>query len=404
MAGELCGRKADMTLITGRVEGEKIYILGDTQLTFHNQKKANPFVEGCLKQYLISDHLALGFAGVREHFEQVLPEFLNCQSGQEIVERALDAQSEGSNFDLLVGEVGYDKIRFVRDGVLSEREAGYIGDSEAFNAFQTAYHDFSEAHLQAEMGRVQFQILKLPEPVTEGDIYSRLFSSLKKVIWDTNISGVGGLVVPLCTDDGRFQYLNYADVTSDPLNIENFGDEPKSIEFGTAAGGGYSVEFSDDTPYGGQGRNVGLYFLQGGFGVVFPPNEQGLRNAELVRAKNPAFWVLNTGKKLGHAVASGYLTEDHCGIAGEELLQAERYQDALFCYELRKDSKTLKDRPVVYDRYLSGYATAMFNCGRAFEAVDILATQTEKHPDFKRCKDLLNQMLQACDYRKLPGD
>ena len=76
-----------MTLIIARVDGEKLYMLGDTELTFHNRQQANPFVEGCLKQYLVDDHLAVGFAGVREHFEKVLPEFLGCQTGQDIVDR-----------------------------------------------------------------------------------------------------------------------------------------------------------------------------------------------------------------------------------------------------------------------------------------------------------------------------
>ncbi len=388
-----------MTLIVGRVSGGKVYILGDTELTFHNKQKVNPFVEGCLKQYLVSDRLAIGFAGVREHFEQVLPALLDCRSGQELVECALNAQAEGLNFDLLVGEVGYEKIRFAKNGALSESEAGYLGSAEAFNAFQTYYHDLSGSRLEAETGRASIQVLKLPEPVTDGDTYHRLFASFKNVIWDSEATGVGGLIVSLCTDGGRFRYLHYADVTSDPLRIEDFGEEPKTIEFGTAAGGGYSVEFGDDTPYGGEGRNVGLYFLQGGFGVVFPPNENGFRNAQLVRAKNPAFWVLETSKRLGHGISSMYMSEDHCGMVGEELLQAGRYADALRCYELRKDSKSLPDRPKVYDRYVAGYATAMFNCGRPFEAIDMLATHLEKHRQSPYCERMMEKMLRAGENR-----
>ncbi len=368
-------------------------MLGDTELTFHNQKKANPFVEGCLKQYLIKDDLAIGFAGVKEHFEQTLPRFLDCLNGYEVVKIAVDAQSSGLDFDLMIGEIGYEKIRFVRNGVVSEAEAGYIGSHEAFDAFQRIYHETSlDNQLQLELGRAQIQILKLPEPLTDNEIYSRLFNSLKSVIWDTNILGVGGMIIPLCVNNGKFQYMNYADVSSDPLNAEDFTDEPKTIEFGTVAEGGYSVEFCDDTPYGGQGKNIGFYFLQGGFGVLFPANKNGFRNTELVKAGNPAFWVLETNKRLGNGIGSMYLSVDYCGIAGEELLNSEKYQDALFCYEIVKDLKTLEGRPSVYDRYIAGYATAKFNCGKHQEAIAMLQAQVNKQ-DISPCStDILQKI------------
>lgn len=273
---------------------------------------------------------------------------------------------------------------------------GFIGDSEAFNAFQGYYHNYTQQDgAQNEVGRATLQILKIPEPVKENDIYSSMYLALKQVIWDVNIPSVGGVIVPLCTDQGRFQYLVYADVVSDILNIDNFRYEPTPIEFGTAQGGGYSVEFCDDSPYGGEGKNVGLYFLQGGFGVVFPTGENGFRTAELIKAKNPAYWVLETTKRLGHGIWTGYLSEDHCGIAGEELLKEGKEQDALFCYELRKDSKALIERPAVYDRYLAGYATAMFNCGMQDEAITILKTHIKTGMTSKRCKDMLGKMQGA---------
>lgn len=382
-----------MTLIIGRVKDGKVYMLGDTELTFHNQKKANPFIEGCLKQYLIQDDLAISFAGVKEHFEQTLPRFLDCLNGNDVVKVAVDAQSSGLDFDLMIGEIGYEKIRFVKNGMASEAEAGYIGSHEAFDAFQRIYHETSlESQLQIEIGRAQIQILQLPEPLTDNEIYSRLFNSLKSVIWDTSIAGVGGMIIPLCTHNGKFQYMHYADISSDPLNVEDFTDEPKAIEFGTAAEGGYSVEFCNDTPHGGRGKNTGFYFLQGGFGIIFPANVDGFRNAELVKAGNPAFWVLETNQRLGNGIGTGYLSIDHCGIAGEELLKSEKYQDALFCYEIVKDLKALNERPSVYDRYIAGYATAMFNCGKHQEAITMLQTQVNQQNVSPCSMDILQKI------------
>lgn len=382
-----------MTLVIGRVKNGKIYIFGDTELTFYYKERTNPFVEGCLKQYIVTDKLAVAFSGVKEHFETVCDQLFECRDSNEIVEIALESQSTGLEYNLLIGEVGYAKIRLVRDGKLYEAEAGYIGDSEAFNAFQKFYHASSDSSLSVpELGRGHIKFLRLPEPIFENEIYFRLYQCFKQVIWDNQITGVGGLIVPLCTDKGKFRYINYADVVSDPLKIEEFQDEPKPIKFGTAGGGGYSVEFCDDTPYGGEGREVGYYFLQGGFGVVFPRNEKGFRNAEIIRAKNPAYWVLETNKKLGHGIGSGFLREDHCGIAGEELMRKDRFRDALFCYELRKDSKTLKDRPAVRDRYMVGFATALFNCGKASEAISILQFEIRDNKNSPRCGEMLIKM------------
>ncbi len=382
-----------MTLIIGRVKDGKIYMLGDTELTFYNQKQANPFIKGCLKQYLIKDDLAIGFAGVKEDFEQTLPRFLNCLNGHDVVNIAIEAQSSGLDFDLMIGEIGYEKIRFVKNGIVSEAEVGYIGSHEAFNAFQRIYHqDPSENQLQLEIGRAQIKILQLPEPPTDNEIYSRLFNSLKSVIWDTNISGVGGVIIPLCVSNGKFQYMSYADVNSDPLNIEDFTDEPKPIEFGTAEKGGYSVEFCDDNPYGGQGKNIGFYFLQGGFGIVFPENTNSFRNAELIKASSPAFWVLETHNRLGNGIGSFYISADHCGMAGEASMNLEKYQDALFCYEIVKDLKTMEGRPDIYDRYIAGYATAMYNCGRHQEAIAMLQAQVSQQNVSPFSIDMLQRM------------
>jgi hypothetical protein len=179
-------------------------------------------------------------------------------------------------------------------------------------------------------------------------------------------------------------------------NITEFKDTPKAITFGTAEKGGYSVEFSDDTPYGGQGRNIGYYFLQGGFGVIFQARQSNLKVPQIIRAENPAYWVLETKKLLGHGLGSGYLSADHCGMAGEALLREGKAEDALFCYELRKDDRSLTDNPALQDRYISGYATAMFNCGdinQRISAIRILEQFIETHSIASSCKNVLEKII-----------
>lgn len=154
-------------------------------------------------------------------------------------------------------------------------------------------------------------------------------------------------------------------------------------------------ELCDASPHGGSCRDIGFYFLQGGFGVIFPPNSNELRRPRIVKAENPAFWVLNTSKEYGHGVASGYMTPDHCGIADESLMQNQNWKDALFCYELGKNAKGLKERPAVFDRFMSGYSVAMFNTGRQSEAIALLESLLSENTSLPLCGEYLYKLRQV---------
>ncbi len=67
-------------------------MLGDTALTFHDLRKANPFIEGCLKQYIITDKLAIAFAGNTSAFEAVCPKLFLALNADEIINIAVEAQ------------------------------------------------------------------------------------------------------------------------------------------------------------------------------------------------------------------------------------------------------------------------------------------------------------------------
>lgn len=383
-----------MTLIVARRHREKTYIFGDTELTFFNQENKNPFVDGCLKQYKISEDFAVAFAGVREHFELFSKEVLSCPDPFEIARIAQGAQKSEKDFELLVAHNSLSTFLIIKNGEISENTAGFIGSHEAFVAFQKYFHsEYRPPPVTPEPGKAVIQILRLPEPISEDDIYQKLYISLKQVIWDENVKGVGGVIVPLCTDKGKFQFINYADIVTDPLKLEDFSSEPKPIKFGTPESGGYAVEFLDNSPLGGDGTEVGYYFLQGGFGVIFPENQNRFRNAKVIKASNPAFWALETQKILGKGIASQFISPDHCGIAGEKFLKENRFQEALFCYELEKNSKQFQGRDKIKDRYYAGFAKAVFNCGDISRAIEIVRGEIERNKNAVRCKEMLEQFL-----------
>jgi hypothetical protein len=384
-----------MTLIIGRVVNEKIYIFGDTALTYNNFRKANPFSEGCLKQYMVTDKLAIAFADDSQDFEDICQKLFSASNACELINIAINAQKSGKNFELLIGEVGYKNIRTVKEGIVNEAPSGYIGDKVGFESFQKYFHAPTNCVITNPPDRAAIQILRYPEPIIEDEIYGRFYEALKQVILDERVPSVGGLIIPLCTDNGKFCYINYVDITSDPVSLSEFKAGLTVIEFGTPAKGGYSVEFCNDIPYDGQGNNIGYYFLQGGFGIAFPPTQTGFRIPKIVPAENPAYWILETKKLLGYGIGCGFLTADHCAIAGEKLLQQDKAEDALFCYELRKNDKSLTHRPALQDRYVSGHATAMFNCDTSQQtaAIQMLEEFINTHSIALSCKRQLQRML-----------
>ncbi len=384
-----------MSLIIGRANKGNVIILGDTKLTFYNNKNSNPYVDGCLKVYSVNDTLAFGFAGTVEHFEIALEELLQCKSPDEIANVALKLKSEKHlDFDLLIGEAGNDYLTLLKGKQITKQIVGYIGDKDAYEKYQSNFNSNNGA-IPPEEGRASIQISRQPEPLWENEIYSKMFHAFKNTITNAKIPSVGGISVPLCTDKGKFRYMNYVDIISDPLDLSQFSDKPKVIEFGTAEYGSFSVEFSDTSPHGGSPKDIGFYFLQGGFGLIFCENKNMLKKPKVILAKNPAYWVLNSSFEYGSGVASGYATPDHCGIAGEQLLTTGNWKDALFCYELGKDDKSLPNRPAVYDRFMSGYAVALFNCGKTIEALKTLETAIAANSISPRCGEYLAKIQSA---------
>ena len=214
-----------------------------------------------------------------------------------------------------------------------------------------------------------------------------MFSAFKKVILDTGIQSVGGMIIPLCSNKRKFEYLEYSDVISDPIDLEQITNIPKTINFGTAETGAFSIDFSSNITTGGDGKEIGMYFLQGKFGICFPRGKNSFRNAHIIEAETPAFWFLNTNKKLGSSIRAMCMSFDHCGLAGEALLKEKNYKDALYCYEQYSDREKLKHiKPQLIDRYFAGYSVALFNSGKKAEALKVLESEIEINQFSILCK------------------
>lgn len=376
-----------MTLVVGRVVQGKTYIFADTALTSSTGQRINPFTEGCLKCYIVNERVALAFADAMPAFEQTCGTLLSMSEACEIAQYAANAQTNGWPVELLIAEAGRDMLWIVKNGTIVESSAGFLGDAQAFNAYQQHFNAPSSIPTEQPANTFQIKLLRLPEPVLVDDIYGRMFDSFKAVIENAAFPTVGGAILPLCTHNGLFQYFHYAAVFS-PFDHTMLNGKP--VPFGTAVNGGYAVELCTDE----ECSEPGVYFLQGGFGLFFLREDSGFRRAKVVQARNPAYFAMESNKSLGRQLKSCYMTPDHCGIAGESFYEAGRYEDALFCYELCSGHRTLLNRPLIRDRYMGQFAAALYQCGQLDRALAILQECIAEQPaESQFCQHIRGQII-----------
>lgn len=380
-----------MSLVVARVEKNEVIIIGDTKLTPKNNDTPNPYIQGCLKQYIINPHLAIAFAGTKEHLEDTLPELYKCQNAQELANCAVRVlEEEKLDFDLIIGEIGLDHLFVVKDRKISTSTVAHIGDRSSFERYQKHFHSSDQADF-SENNRAYINISLVPKSAQE--IYCQMKAAFKKAIHLEGIKEVGGIVVPLCSYEGQFRFLRYIEAISDPVEISKFTSEFKSIDFGTAEKGSFSVELCDSEPKGDNQENIGFYFLQGKFGLIFPKNKNNFRSAQVIKADNPAFWVLNTSKIYDDkGINSIYNNIEYCIMASEELTSKGEFRDAVFCYEILKDITDFEKRFDIHDRFMAGYGLAIFNSGEWKKAIELLESILQKHPNFLSCTNNLKQI------------
>jgi hypothetical protein len=382
-----------MSLIVARMVDGLPCLFGDTKLSFA-YCDSQPFLAGCLKQYIINPTLAIGFAGDKNDFERVLPNILSCTTLDEVVGVTASSQLGGLDFELVVADARRPLFTFIKNGVDSEAAAGYVGCNAAFDQFQrNLNHGVNASDAHAEPDKADLLVLQVPASVGHSDTHMRIFQALKLVVEDLRFQSVGGAIVPLCVDIGSFKYMGYVDRHSAILDLSETGIDGRAIEFGNAISGGYCIEFWDNSVAGGSGQDVGLYFLQGGIGVAFPQRPSGLREALLVKAENPAEWVLKTRQLYGAEVYSAYLNHHHCSVAGRRFIEAEDFVNALSYYDLKKDTAAQPGSKFLNDQFAAEYAVALFNSGHQADAQRLLSEIADQHADAMVCAALLREIL-----------
>jgi hypothetical protein len=189
----------------------------------------------------------------------------------------------------------------------------WLGSAAAFSRFQ-GYAIRALTPLDTPLNTVAFEVFQVvegPSGETEPNPLERM-TALRYVIEDSSIPEVGGFVVPVGLHQGRFQYMTYVTVLTNPIRFDLMPQE-FVVPFGTAAEGGYAFNLMPDPTSSSKG--LALYFLQARYGVAYTPKGGLLRPIAFTNV-SPLEFEAKISATLGlHAQSMFTQPEEHCSRA-----------------------------------------------------------------------------------------
>lgn len=302
-----------MSLIVARQFGQDLMIFGDTYFTdVHGI--GPPDLRGIIKTVVLTDSLCISFAGNVHWATDALRELslLGLQGPDDVASVLLRVHNDSKcSTDFLVASATPDsRLIEIKSGYMKPVVASWLGSGPAFERFQ----GFATGALSVApppTGAASFGLVRIPDCESEesGRVYSSLFNAMCAVIDDGSIPEVGGFTVPVGFHHGKFEYMDYAAVLTNPIQWDLM---PKTcaIPFGTAEQGGYAFNLMSAQPSSTAG--LAVYVSQGRYGVAFTPHE-GLLVPNPFSDVSPLEFEESAASALGLRVGCMYtIPEEHC--------------------------------------------------------------------------------------------
>jgi hypothetical protein len=309
-----------MTLVLARIVQGAIFLVGDTKLILERTKEKVSTTRGVLKTKVVSDGLAVSFAGNQYIADNALQSLHKADNVDGVLDHLLKAHRSTRNedsADFIVSSLEPLPVLYsVKDGTVVRSDVAWIGSGEGFRLFRA--YELGEREIKPKsLGGAWLRIVQLAagseEPPPGIETYTRMLSSMNEVVDDEELPDVGGFAIPLIGWNGKFSYMGYADVRTHPLQFEpGVGVVP----FGTAEEGGYAL---DVVPFG-DNRGVSSYFVQGDFGILYRDADGGWPKAQLVPRVSPITFMQEGSKLAGTAITTYYANvRELCRRALEKL-------------------------------------------------------------------------------------
>ncbi|MCE9553010.1 MAG: hypothetical protein K8T91_06485 [Planctomycetes bacterium] len=269
-----------MSLVVANKTDDGIILVCDTKITYKHDD-LNPYLAGVVKITVLNDHCAVAFAGDLGHAKRGLGRLSADQTAIQVVESLRDLSTDsGFNATFIVASYESQCQLFrIRDGQADEVASVWIGDQEAFQAYQAFFTESDKSDLHANTESTFLQVIQMPEECSPetGSLYSRMFAALRAVIDSQVIKSVSGFVVPVFIHKKAFVIGSYFSLFRRPLLISELTATKGVVPFGDASTGTFSVNAT------GIGRDHFVVHIdQGQLGIIFSKQGSLLLDPEVL--------------------------------------------------------------------------------------------------------------------------
>jgi Tfp pilus assembly protein PilF len=306
-----------MTLVVGRKIGNSIGIVSDTLLVHPNEGR-RPLDRGVLKTAIVYEGLCVSFAGTHKCADAALKSLdfkgnhIDDVAG--IVEHFLGwhrKERHMVDFILAFGPP-HSRLIVVKNGMAGDTDSAWIGLQTAFSRFQSFMLEPGQLDLPpqppSDAAVVSLEAIRVPRgDDAAGAILPRLKKAMARVIADSDIEDVGGIVTMLATDEGGFKFIDYVDFLTHAIPLERIPAQMAPVPAGTAAQGGYSFNFMRGVA-NGHAEVAAIYFKQGGFGFVYLPENGGFARPHPVTDVSAVDFVDHVRERYGVEVNCAFAT------------------------------------------------------------------------------------------------
>jgi tetratricopeptide (TPR) repeat protein len=324
-----------MTLVIGKIHGDKLVILSDTQLTYPPDiNRSQPEfsqqhpMNGTFKTIIIRKDLAIAFAGDVWEAEKALDQITVDTPLEQVKKILLNVHQNFGRVDFLIASLYPASLYEIKQNNIGEVKQAWLGNRDGFALFQKYL-------LEGVPSRNQTSIEMNFSSQSQPPEFSKMSKAFDGVISYSGIADVGGFQVKVLAGNTGLEYAGYLHTYQNPSEVKINLSKPDlfihSVGHGTAAEGSYTINFYYSSP---DYRVLAIHFLQGNFGITYHRKETGLFSIAVESNKDEfefADFVQSVYKVRPHGTScdpsSKYLPE------GKRHFQNGKLEEALSVYE-----------------------------------------------------------------------
>lgn len=288
-----------MTLVVARVEKGRLAIAADTLVSAHGVPL--PIQKWVMKSLCLPGNVCVSYSGSPElaaksfaDFRQKHPQGANFAETVDFFEMS----SAKTNNDYILAFAHTAKLVTIRNGCREDRisRTHWIGDKDAYRRFRE--YELSRGR-QHEQGHAVNAALFADEMT--GSPASDLYSIMRNVVLDRDVSSVGGFVTVVSNRDIGFRFSVYSDVLLNwPEGLEQTGVLALTDKFDLRASGENDrFSISQISPGYYNMNAVAFYVLKGRLLVVFYEVEGGATTCVTFQNVEPDRIATTLDEKLG---------------------------------------------------------------------------------------------------------